>query len=113
MDGQCFSSKRNVELWNGYSDRHRTNNPVEGWNSKLNKFVGDPHPNLYHIINKLKQDSAEVRGELTRMELCMPDAKRKKKYIALDGRIKRAIETHADNDLLKCLRALAYITKLE
>lgn len=44
---------------------------------------------MYHIIPKLKLVAAEAHG--MRMKLCVPNEK-KKKYIALDGRIERAIE---------------------
>lgn len=66
----------------------RANNPVEEWNSELSK--------------KFKVDAAESTVELARTELCLANEKRKRKCIPLDGRIKRAIENDADNDLLKC-----------
>lgn len=39
----------------------------------------------------------DARNELMRIVLCIPNKKRKRKYITLDGRIKRAIGKFAEN----------------
>lgn len=98
-------------MWNAFDQRHRTNNPVEGWNSKLNKTISIPHPTVYFFVQKIKQDAEELSTK--RMELGLPTEKRKKKYVDLDKRIKQCTEKYLNQDLFKCLRLLAYIAKFK
>ncbi|CAF1066414.1 unnamed protein product [Brachionus calyciflorus] len=46
---------RNPELWNHYDSLTRTNYRVEGFHSSINKLLPNPHPNLYVLIDFLKQ----------------------------------------------------------
>lgn len=48
------------EVWNVYNQRHRTNNAVEGWNRKLNALVGMKSPNIFFLVDKLKQLAMEA-----------------------------------------------------
>lgn len=100
-------------IWNAFDQRHRTNNPVEGWNSKLNKSISIPHPNVYFFVQKIKQDAEEMTTKLMAVDIGLPAEKRKKKYVDLDKRIKQCIEKYLEQDLFKCLRLLAYIAKFE
>ena len=54
----------NMEIWNHYEtvDRPRTNNNVEGYNSKLKKYVGAAKPNIFKAINVFQQE--EVNSTL-------------------------------------------------
>ncbi|GFY11259.1 uncharacterized protein TNCV_4472451 [Trichonephila clavipes] len=36
-----------INVWNVYGQRHRTNNSVEGRNSKLNAIIGKNQPNVH------------------------------------------------------------------
>jgi hypothetical protein len=44
-----------LEVWNHYESEKRTNNDIEGYNSKLEKFLGN-HPNIWLFINKIKAE---------------------------------------------------------
>lgn len=100
--------------WNVYGQRHRSNNPVEGWNSKFNKQVGVNHPNVYFLVNKLKYDAEEVNAKIMAQDLGLEGQKRRKKYIKLDSRIQTIISRYEqNNNLFQCMRALAYATKFE
>ena len=57
-----------LAMWNLYNKvTHLTNNPQEGYNSKLNKLVQTHHPNpnvlLHHVTNLL--NDAEVKSSKT------------------------------------------------
>jgi hypothetical protein len=44
-----------IEMWNIHQYRNRTNNAVEGWNSKLNSMIGKQQPNVILLVQKLKE----------------------------------------------------------
>jgi hypothetical protein len=44
-----------IEMWIIIKHRHRTNNAGEGWNSKLNSFIGKQQPNVFLQVQKLKR----------------------------------------------------------
>jgi hypothetical protein len=44
-------------VWNCYKKRHRTNNIVEGWNSRLNKILNIPQPTFIYLYNCLKREA--------------------------------------------------------
>jgi hypothetical protein len=46
-----------LEVWNHYESEKRTNNDIEGYNSKLEKFLGT-HPNIWLFINKIKAEES-------------------------------------------------------
>ncbi|CAF1018080.1 unnamed protein product [Brachionus calyciflorus] len=47
--------KFSYELWNHYyTEGPRTNNHVEGYNLKINKYIDYSHPHIYSAINTLK-----------------------------------------------------------
>ena len=102
-----------IDMWNVYGQRHRTNNAVEGWNSKLNKSIGTTDPNIYYVVNTLRANS-EVSHFLKMKELGHILTQRKKKYIKNDERINNILaEFQKTKDLKTCLKALSYVTKFE
>lgn len=101
-------------IWNVHEQRHRTNNAVEGWNSKLNTLVGRKAPNIFFLIEKLKTVTMEVSFILKSKELGVSGTKRRKVFKNLDQRIKNILEEFKNGgDLKKCLNALSYVNKLE
>ena len=48
--------------WDTYGPR--TTNHVEGWNSKLNRAVGYPHPNIYVLVEILRTFQDEMEDDL-------------------------------------------------
>jgi hypothetical protein len=46
-------------MWNKNKHRHRSNNAVEGWNSKPNSIIGKQQPNVFLLVQKSK-DEAEL-----------------------------------------------------
>ena len=56
------------EVWNHYErSEHRTNNRSEGFHSKLNRLLSSSHPNLYALINLLKQLETSLGVQLERV----------------------------------------------
>ena len=46
-----------VEMWNHFEniDDYQTNNHIEAWHSVLNRELGRPRPNVYRLIEILKE----------------------------------------------------------
>ena len=58
-----------TSLWNQYdNDNKRTNNDVEGYNSKLNKFI-KKHPSIWLFILKIREESCAYEVDYCRLEL--------------------------------------------
>lgn len=68
---------------------------------------------MHFLIQKLKQDAEEANVNLTVMELGLKNENMKYKYITFDQRIRRVLNFNLESNLLKRLRTLEYITKLE
>lgn len=103
-----------MELWNVHNQRHRTNNAVEGWNCKINRMVGRMKPNIHFLVKTLKDEAKMVSQLVQAKELGEPAEKRRKKYVKLDIRIKNILgEYENSKDLIKCLTALSYVTKMD
>lgn len=101
-----------IRIWNVHGQQYRTNNPIERWICKLNKAVVDPHPNIYFMIKKLKQDASEVHAKVMKMELYLPNEKRIKECIQLDQSIETTLNCYLEEDLFTCVRVLARNIKL-
>jgi hypothetical protein len=67
-----------IEMWNIRQHRHRTNNAVEGWNSKLNSIIGKQQPNVFMLVQKLKEEAELVSWQMKSKELGLAGEKRKK-----------------------------------
>jgi hypothetical protein len=55
-----------IEMWNINKHRHRTNNAVVGWNSKLNSTIGKQQPNVFLQLQKLKEAVGILATEIKR-----------------------------------------------
>jgi hypothetical protein len=49
-----------IEIWNAKQHWHRTNNAVEGWNSKLNSIIGKQRSDVFVQRLKLKEEAELV-----------------------------------------------------
>ncbi|KAE9544242.1 hypothetical protein AGLY_001421 [Aphis glycines] len=101
-------------VWYCYQRRHRINNIVEGWNSKLNKILNKPQPtfnDLYHCLKK-EAENSDLLYECSYLK--MEDKRRKKTHIQLDQRIKKTlVEYGVDKNLTTFLNIIANIQKLD
>lgn len=62
----------------------RTNNHIEGWHTKINKYVGRKNPNLAHLLDVLSLES-------TCFDLRKVSNKKKGEYEEIDREINLAI----------------------
>ena len=46
-----------IHMWNHFEENDRTNNPVEGYHSKLKKFLRH-HPNIWVFIKKIQSEES-------------------------------------------------------
>jgi hypothetical protein len=67
-------------MWNIKRHRHRTNNAVEGWNSKLNSIIGKHQPNVFLLVQTLKEEAELVSWQLKSKEPGKPGQERRKSY---------------------------------
>jgi hypothetical protein len=104
-----------IELRNIHQPRHRTNNAVEGWNSKQNSIIGKQQPNDFLLALKLKEEEAElVSWQMNSKELGLAGQKRKKSYVKQDERFERnKAEYDKSNDLYKYFKELSYVNTFE
>jgi hypothetical protein len=65
-------------MWNISKHRHRTNNDVEGWNPKLNSILGKQQPNVFLLVQALKQEAELVSWQVKSKEPGEPGQKRRK-----------------------------------
>ncbi|XP_071118353.1 uncharacterized protein [Haliotis cracherodii] len=73
------------DLWNHFGNQgRRTNNNLEGWHHHLNKSA-QTHPNIFEVVNLLKQSLTEVRVEQLGAHPRAPA--RKRKYRVIDSRL--------------------------
>lgn len=63
----------------------RTNNNIEGWHAKINKYVGRKNPTLAHLLHVLETES-------TSFDLRKVSKKKNKEYEEIDKEITSAIE---------------------
>ncbi|GFV35320.1 uncharacterized protein TNCV_3203521 [Trichonephila clavipes] len=103
-----------IKVGNVYEQRHRTNNSVEGGNSKLNAIIGRNQPNIHLLVKILKEETQKVSFNLNSRELGDPRIKKKKAHAKkLDERIENILkEFETSNNLEKCLKSLSFVTRL-
>ncbi|KAL3697452.1 hypothetical protein R1sor_011528 [Riccia sorocarpa] len=54
-----------TNMWNVHGIQRRTDNNCEGWHSKFNNIVDRHHPNIFHLIERLRSEQiTSVRERL-------------------------------------------------
>ena len=81
-----------LQLWNVHELRHRTNNPVELWNSQLNKIIDIEQPNVLFLVKSLKEQSIKVSYQLRAREIGIAGVKRKV-YVQLMKKLETCMTT--------------------
>lgn len=56
-------------LWNVHAQRHRTNNVVEAWNSKINRMINRNKPNVQLLVKCLKNETNNISHAVRSQEL--------------------------------------------
>ncbi|GFU42293.1 uncharacterized protein TNCV_4554581 [Trichonephila clavipes] len=95
-----------IKVWNVCEQRHRTNNSVEGWSSKLNAITDRNQPYVHLLIKILKEETQKVSFNIKFRELGDLEIKRKKADVKLYERIENILkEFETSNNLEKCLNS--------
>jgi len=70
-----------IPLWNVHAatinDEARTNNSTEGWNHRFSKLVGQNHPTVWTMVNKIRLEIAADETKLAQASLGILQKKRK------------------------------------
>ena len=75
-------------IWNHFdTDGPRTTNHLEGWHHKLKNHVAHPHPNIFYLINLLKEQQASTEIKLIQYSAGGKRVPRKGKYVEIDNRL--------------------------
>ena len=76
------------KLWNYYCFQGlRTNDGLEGWHHKLNSDIGATNPNLYLVLEVLKNKYISNMATLAQVKHQENKQRRKKKYVLRHRRI--------------------------
>ncbi|XP_046581618.1 uncharacterized protein LOC124289066 [Haliotis rubra] len=74
--------------WNHHnSDGPRTNNHLEGWHSRLKKYVGKAHPNIFEIVSFLSREQTNTENKLVQYAAGQKRPSKKRKYRNLERRL--------------------------
>jgi hypothetical protein len=77
-----------IEMWNTNKHRHRSNNSVEAWNSKLSSVIGKQQPNLFLLVQRLNGETDLVLWQVKSKASGQSDQQRRKTYVKQEERIK-------------------------
>jgi len=70
-----------LQLWNVHAatinDEARTNNSTEGWNHRFSKLVGQNHPTVWTMVNKIRLEIAADETKLAQESLGIVQKKKK------------------------------------
>ena len=86
--------------WNYYCFQGlRTNNGLEGWHHRLNSNIGTTNPNLYLVLQELKNDYIFNMATLAQVKHQENKQRRKKKYLLRHRRIINLMDRYANGSL--------------
>jgi len=82
------------KLWNIHhvAAGKRTNNDVEGWNSKWNRAIGKSGPGYYEAIIQLRMQQADTENIFEQVDACVPPPPRRPKVVKKAQRIQSYID---------------------
>ncbi|CAF1044738.1 unnamed protein product [Brachionus calyciflorus] len=106
--GRNFESK----LWNHANTIDpRTNNHVEGFHNKLNKWIAKPHPNIYQLISVFQKINTKISVDYEFRLLGKSGPKRRAIDVEKDNRYQNLLENLEMNviDLQQYLRSCSFL----
>ena len=90
------------------NDLPRTTNSLEGWHNALKGVVNKAHPSISALVVKLRLEESTVSNKVERIAAGHPAQRKKKKYQAVDERIKRVVDAYNNDNILPFLRNIAH-----
>jgi len=101
-----------VSMWSQFervkNDLPRTTNSLEGWHNALKGVVNKAHPSISALVVKLRLEESTVSNKVERIAAGHPAQRKKKKYQAVDERIKRVVDAYNNDNILPFLRNIAH-----
>ncbi|CAF0718120.1 unnamed protein product [Brachionus calyciflorus] len=99
-------------LWNhAHNIGPRTNNHVEGFHNRLNKWIKKPHPDTYQLISVFQKIDNKVSVDFQTRILGTSAPKRKKIDIEKDTRYQN-LRDHLENNSMDLVQYLSSCTYL-
>lgn len=100
-------------LWNVHDKSLRTNNRLEGWHHRFNRYLGKHHPGVFEFILALKAEQSIVEQEIQQMRLGARPKPRRRKYRLLDDRLDRLTDSFKSgnvtvNEFLNAVRHIVH-----
>ena len=101
-----------MSLWSQYQrvkdDLPRTTNSVEGWHNAFKGVINSAHPSMSTLVAKLRLEESTVAKKIERIHAGHPTQQKKKKYKAVDNRIKSVLDSYNPDNILQYLRNIAH-----
>lgn len=98
-------------MWSQYQrvtdNLPRTTNSLEGWHNAFNGIVNKAHPSMSFLVKKLRLDEFSVATKIERFH-AGHHTQTKKKYQAIDDRIKSIVTSYDPDNIIQYLRRIAY-----
>lgn len=95
------------QMWNQYervnNNLPRTNNATEGWHRAFQANVGSHHPSIWAFVAVLQREEAKQRVSV--QQAIAP--KRRKRYEAVDKRIRDVVSDYDNREFADYLRGIA------
>jgi MULE transposase domain len=86
----------------------RTTNSLEGWHNAFNRTVNKAHASVPALASKLQQEEASVAVAVERFRAGHPQQKKKKKYAAVDLRLRNLLQDYNAANIVEFLRGVAH-----
>ncbi|CAF1071876.1 unnamed protein product [Brachionus calyciflorus] len=107
-----FEGNFESKLWNHANTIDpRTNNHVEGFHNKLNKWIAKPHPNIYQLISVFQKINTKISVDYEFRLLGKSGPKRRAIDVEKDNRYQNLLENLEMNviDLQQYLRSCSFL----
>ena len=100
-----------VESWNAYvrleGGAPRTNNNVEAWHQAFQASLSCSHPTPWLLIEALRREESLQRARYNGM-IAGENPRKKRKYAAVDSRLKLLVQTRQQRGVVAFLRGVSY-----
>lgn len=85
------------KIWNHFdTDKTRTTNHLEGWHAALNRSISRPKPNIFVLINELKNQQQNFELDILAQKKGNGKPNQKKKFRKLEERLTIAKQRYVE-----------------
>ena len=79
-------------------DGNRTNNHLEGWHNKFNAVISWPHPNIYQLVDVIREEQAVTELTAVQLEAGSQPPRKRRRYTAVDERLAKLKKDYTEGD---------------